>query len=1049
MSFKIYNASAGSGKTYTLTKEYLKILLKSPNNDKYRRILAITFTNKAVEEMKSRIVESLIAFTKEDLVAEMDFFMKEIASETGLSLLEIKQKSKTILKTIIHNYAAFDISTIDKFTHRIIRTFTHDLNLPANFDVTLETDALLRSAIDTVIAKAGEEEELTNVLVSFAKSKADEDKNWDVTLDLYAVCKLLLVEEHFFNFNQLQEKSIKDFTKITATIKEKTESCKDKIKETAATILQDFEANQLTPDDFSRKTFYNHVVALTKNGRKTDDHDYVYNKAIEVPKKSNKHEIIEALSSSWQEKLKTIYILSYKVDLFELVLSNLVPLSLINTVYQEYKKLQNEQNVLSISDFNTIIHNQIKDQPAPFIYERLGERYKHFFIDEFQDTSEMQWQNFIPLIDNALASEELDGTRGSLMIVGDPKQSIYRWRGGKAEQFIDISTEVNPFSNDEKEVKNLETNYRSYDEIIRFNNAFFQNIADEFTNETYKKLYTTTATQQTTSKKGGVVSIQFLEDTDSFDEEHEDDTLTEKDKKYLSKTLETIQKCIEQGFTYQDIVLLTRKTKHGVMLANYLTEKNIPILSSETLLIQNASEVKFIINFLTFLNNSFDQEARINWLYFVASNKVKKEDIHSFLIDSKDLKEIELESFLAQKGCVFSFEAARKKALYETVEKIISVFLPEKASHSYVQYFLDLVLERDMKYQSSVADFLDYWDRTGFKQSIPSPEGVQAVRIMTIHKSKGLEFPVVIYPFADDDLRPIDPKVWIPLEESETGLSQSLVKKNKKLEQINTQTKAVYDSKTQEELLDVINVLYVALTRAKEQLFIISSFKVNKDGQLVNQNALSSFFTGYLTKKQLFSTQQYLYVFGNPARVSAPKPFLQNQKPITTVVDHLDFSAVKIAKKEALMWGTHQQEAVTYGTVLHEIMANIIFQKDVPIAIEKAIEEGILLQSQKALIEEKVWKIINHPDLEVFFNEKYKVLNEQTIVSKGELNVKPDRVVLDGDKAFILDYKTGSYDEKHEKQLNNYARIIEKMNVNVIKKILVYSNEDIKIIHLY
>ena len=149
------------------------------------------------------------------------------------------------------------------------------------------------------------------------------------------------------------------------------------------------------------------------------------------------------------------------------------------------------------------------------------------------------------------------------------------------------------------------------------------------------------------------------------------------------------------------------------------------------------------------------------------------------------------------------------------------------------------------------------------------------------------------------------------------------------------------------------------------------------------------------------------------------------------------------------MWGTHQQEAVTYGTVLHEIMANIIFQKDVPIAIEKAIEEGILLQSQKALIEEKVWKIINHPDLEVFFNEKYKVLNEQTIVSKGELNVKPDRVVLDGDKAFILDYKTGSYDEKHEKQLNNYARIIEKMNVNVIKKILVYSNEDIKIIHLY
>lgn len=1048
MSFKVYNASAGSGKTYTLTKEYIKILLKSPSNDKYRRILAITFTNKAVEEMKSRIVERLIAFTEEHHSPQTDAFIKEISVETGISLPEIKEKAQKIVKTIIHNYAAFDISTIDKFTHRIIRTFTHDLNLPANFDVTLETDTLLRNAIDTVIAKAGEEEEVTNVLVAFAKNKADEDKNWDVTLDLYAICKLLLVEEHFFNLNQLQDKSIQDFSKIKLKIQEKTKSYKQKIKELAESILTDFSKNDLTEKDFLRGTFFRHIHAIYTNEIKQDEHDFVTNKQIEAPKSSTKQELIETMKVTWVQKLNSVYDFSHKIDLYELVASNLVPLSLLNSVYREYKKLQTEQNVLSISDFNTIIHNQIKDQPAPFIYERLGEKYRHYFIDEFQDTSEMQWQNFIPLIANALSSEDLDGTKGSLMIVGDPKQSIYRWRGGKAEQFIELSAETNPFSYDAKEVKNLETNYRSYDEIIRFNNDFFETVANEFTNEAYKNLYATTATQKTTLKKGGLVSIQFLEDSAISDEEQDEDTLTEKDRKYLSKTLETIEKVIQEGFTHQDIVLLTRKIKHGVMLANYLIEKNVPILSSETLLIQNASEVKFIINFLAFLNNSFNQEARINWLYYVASKTVEKEETHQFLLVTKELNEAELEFFLTQNGYVFSFEAARKKSLYEAVETIIATFLPEKTTSSYVQYFLDLVLERDLKYQSSVTDFLEYWDRTGFKQSIPSPEGVEAIRIMTIHKSKGLEFPVVIYPFADDSLKPIDPKVWIPLDEKDIGITQSLVQKNKKLEQINVQTKKVYDTKTQEELLDIINVLYVALTRAKEQLYIISSFKLNKDKQVVNQNSLATFFTNYLIQKNRFNPEQYEYLFGERVRVSKPEKFSKSQQTIKNVMHHLDFASVKIAKREALMWGTNQQEAIAFGTILHEILANVTSKDTAELAVNLAIEEGVLLQSQKDIFLAAVLKVVTHPELIDFFNKNYLALNERTIISNGETNIKPDRVVLDGNRAYILDYKTGDYHEKHRSQLNNYVRIIEKMNIKVVKKLLVYIGEDIKIIHL-
>ena len=468
-----------------------------------------------------------------------------------------------------------------------------------------------------------------------------------------------------------------DFSKIAEKIKLKIESNKLKIKENAKSILEDFTSNNLTDADFDRKTFYNHVVNLFHE--KATDYDFVNEKEILVPKKSNNLEVIIRFLPSWKLKLTTIYKAKNENALFDLVLKNMIPLSLINVIYKEYKQLQEDQNVLSISDFNTIIHNEIKDQPAPFIYERLGDRYRHYFIDEFQDTSQLQWENFIPLIDNALASEDLDGTKGSLMIVGDPKQSIYRWRGGKAEQFIDLSTNANPFSNKEKSVENLPKNYRSFSEVIDFNNQFFQFLSEEFTNEAYQKLYKETAHQEFNEKTGGFVSVTFLDDTIEINDEISDDeTITEKDKQYLSKTLEIIQQSLANGFDYSDIVLLTRKTKNGVLLANFLTENNIPIISSETLLIQNASEVKFIINFLEYLDSANNQESKINWLYFVATTKVAKEEIHDFIVGAKDLSEADLQKYLASFNCEISFENCRKKSLYEAVENIVNVFLKEK-----------------------------------------------------------------------------------------------------------------------------------------------------------------------------------------------------------------------------------------------------------------------------------------------------------------------------------------------------------------------------------
>lgn len=1047
MAFQVYNASAGSGKTYTLTKEYLKILLVATDNDTYKKILAITFTNKAVEEMKSRIIESLIAFTKAEVSEKTANFMQEIASEIKLDVPTIQQKSRKILKNLIHNYAAFDISTIDKFTHRIIRTFTHDLNLPTNFDVTLDTDELLKNAIDVVVAKAGEEDELTHVLINFAKSKTDDDKSWDVTIDLYEVSRLILNEEHFFNFGKLSDKSVDDFSKIAEKIKLKIENNKLLIKESAKFILDDFATNNLTEADFDHKTFYNHVVNLFNE--KATDYDFVTEKEIVVPKKSNNSEIVHRLAPTWKEKLTLIYKAKNENALFDLIIKNMIPLSLINVIYKEYKQLQEDQNVLSISDFNTIIHNEIKDQPAPFIYERLGDRYRHYFIDEFQDTSQLQWENFIPLIDNALASEDLDGTKGSLMVVGDPKQSIYRWRGGKAEQFIDLSTDVNPFSNKEKSVKNLPKNYRSFSEVIDFNNQFFQFLSREFTNEAYQKLYKETASQETNDKKGGFVSVTFLDDTIEINEEISDDeTITEKDKQYLSKTLEIIQNSIANGFEYSDIVLLTRKTKNGVLLANFLTENNIPIISSETLLIQNASEVKFIINFLEYLDSANNQESKINWLYFVATTKVDKDKIHDFIVSAKDLSETDLQKYLASYNCEISFENCRKKSLYEAVENIVNVFLKEKTTVSYVQYFLDLVLERNVKYQTSIADFLEYWKKSGFKQSIPSPEGEKAIRIMTIHKSKGLEFPVVIYPFADDSLNPRSNNIWIPMEDESVDMPQALVKNNKILEKYNDTTQEIYQTKSQEEILDTINVLYVALTRAEEQLHIISSYKITTKGEISTSKTLASYFINFLTQKVNFSLEQKEYVFGSSKRKSQPKLFTKNKAEIQSVKNALDFSSIRIAKKEALMWGTLQQDAIEFGNIIHQILSYITTKNDLQTALTKSLDEGLIQQSQKSIFEDKIKQIIHHPELEAFFNPNYNVFTEHNIISPNEINLKPDRLVIHNSEAFLIDYKTGAQEEKHKKQIENYVRIIEKMNLKVTKKVLLYIGEELKIIHL-
>ncbi|RDI56966.1 UvrD-helicase domain-containing protein [Flavobacterium glaciei] len=1226
-SFSIYDASAGSGKTYALVKEYLKIILVAKKNDAYRNILAITFTNKAVHEMKSRIVGSLSEFAKDEPSEKAQDLMQDLVNgkrkennpeewseePIGLSIIEIKTKSKQIIKHIIHNYAAFDISTIDKFTHKVIRAFAHDLNLPMTFEVTLDTENLLIEAVDAIIAQAGEDQTLTKLLIDFTMEKTDDDKSWDISREILETGRLVLNENNRNEITHFQDKSIAEFVEIKTKL---SEACKDLEKQTivfAEEALTLIDKNGIDVKSFSRGTFPNHINSIQQgkfNPKNKMFHEF---DDIAINKTAKDRAIIENLIPEFLQILTKVYTAFEKINFYKAFLKNITPLSLLNTVSNELAKIQEEQNVLSISEFNAIIHREIQNQPAPFIYERLGERYRHFFIDEFQDTSEMQWQNLIPLIDNALSGQDDFGVKGTLMIVGDPKQSIYRWRGGKAEQFIELSKDQNPFSNPDKRLEHLDKNYRSYSQIIEFNNDFFKLISNEFEHPDYKDLYENHSYQKTNNKKGGYVNISFIpkvetsEDPDASGEE----TLDKTDL-YVLATLNTIQKTLKEGFQYKDIVILTRKRSQGIAIANFLTEQGIPLLSSETLMIQNATEVRFIIHVLKYLKNSSDLESKANFLQYLAQISKDILPIHDFIAQGMALhKESEFETWLLSFNVSLSFQNIRKKSLYEAVETIISKFLsPPEASglskgkgdgivssvdklgymtggnyshlliekakemrkqpthaekvlwmelnsksledykfrqqhliddfivdfvclskklvvevdgeyhfteeqvqldnyrtitlnklgykvirftneqvvksisevlkrikeeliqqeeiqysnlsvsspspsgragegNAYVQYFLDIVLERDIRNQAGISDFLNFWDKNAEKFSIPSPEGTNAVRIMTIHKSKGLEFPVVIFPFAEEDYsrKPKD-KLWINASEQDFGLPKVLIDNSSAVEGFGDEAAVVYNQKKQEELLDNINVLYVALTRAEEQLYVISDMNLSSKGEFPKNN-MCSFFINYLEHKSGFDENKLEYEFGNTAKLSSVKQHVDTSKKIPFVAEILNPKNIKIAQRESLMWGTQQQEAIEYGNVIHEVLSFVKTKNDVDLAITKAIENGLINFGQRETVFNTIKEIVNHSELEICFADGNEVLNEQTIIQKEGSIIKPDRMVLtNNNEVLLLDYKTGTHNVKYQQQLENYQKAIELMGYKVIKKALIYIGKEIDVVNL-
>lgn len=1025
--FKVYNASAGSGKTFTLVKEYLKIVLTSDNNFEFQKILAITFTNKAASEMKQRVLETLKKASKR----EEHPIVEVLKKETKLSATEIREKATKVLSNILYNYASFNIITIDSFTHKLIRTFSMDLGLPLDFEVEMDAEPLLRETIDLLVSKIGEDKALTKLLVSYTLNQVNDDKSWNINESLIAIARLLLNEENEVEVSKLVDTDLSDFQKLEQKLKKYVSDTEEAFRQVGEQALVLIDENGIEHKSFSYSDLPNYFKKILGSALKEEKQPLgtrlAKNMEAGVLYTSSKPQEVKASIDSIKEDLFALFTISQELcekhlgqySLAKKILKTLVPLAVLNHIHKEFSNLKEENNFRLNVEFNRFISNQIKDEPVPFIYERLGEKFEYFFIDEMQDTSELQWQNLIPLIHNTLSQN-----KGGLMLVGDAKQSIYRWRGGKASQFITLSNQEENEFFVEKQLENLGTNFRSYSNVINFNNDFFSFISQYLKETAYQEIYEKEKYQNTNTKEGGYVKLEVFEREEDFVGK----------EFYPEKVYHQILEIEKKGFYRGDICVLTRKKDHGIAVANYLIAQGIEVISPDSLLLKNNVLIQFFIRLLRWIENKDDHESFIGVLHYLWLHFEIQTPKHTFF--EACIQTNTTEELFAFWKIDFEVSTFFSQSLYDGIEYVIRSFLLTPKIDVFGQAFLDLMLQFQLKESGGLQSFLQYWDQKKEKLNIEVAPSTSAVQIMTIHKSKGLEFPVVIFPFDLDTERILNEKIWYNTKHNPTfnGFESFQIDVSSKIALYGPQGEATLKKVNEEIQLDNFNLLYVALTRAEEQLYILCDTKNSKSKSFKNY---SDYFKAYINKVG----GEYVYEIGNPERISSPEKEEQS---------FLLQNFLSVDKKENQIYVVQNQEsndedARMFGTLIHKAFEKITSYQDIANAWNYIDQLG-LSPEVSSRAKNLLKNVVEHPLLSAYYQKGLEVYNEYSFVTQsGSVNIM-DRLVFDKKDVVVIDYKTGVFQKSHQLQIENYANILFNIGYVVKAKVLVYCNETIEVL---
>jgi len=1058
MNFQVYRSSAGSGKTFSLVKEYLKIILRNPHD--FRHILAITFTNKAANEMKERVMKALRDLTRmEDIQSETSSYhlMKQLLDETGMSEVELAGKASEALSLILHHYSEFSIGTIDSFSHRIIRAFAHDFGLPVSFSVELDEDELLTTAVDLLLERAGSDNELTKLLVRFLESRMEEERGWNIDWLLISFAKILLDEEGQEEIRKLRTITLEDFSTILRRLYSYIREFEKRLSELGRAALELIAANGIPHYAFYRGAggipkYFGYMV----EGRydKLEPSSYVLT-TIEEDKWHSQKASAENISAillirpQLQDLYQKIHLMKEKQQeqyvLYKLLTKTIYPLAVLNEIEQVLSGFKRQNNLVHISEFNTRIARIVMGEPVPFIYERLGERYHHILIDEFQDTSRLQWQNFIPLVENALAGGNFN------LVVGDGKQAIYRWRSGDVEQFASLpgipGSDTNSILRQREQVlashfseQKLTFNFRSSVEIVEFNNRFFSWLSDHL-DPSLQGIFNDVEQQQPDpNKPGGVIRLEMVPKDDP-DLTYEEAT--------INRIEETILQVIHDGYSLSDMAILCRTRKQAGRISRELILRGINVVSSESLLLAFSPEVNFITEFIRFLfepANTIIQASLASYLYHSGLLPREPANLHSMLesIAGSVRPGEYLNQLLTRNGLKVDRDELLALPVYDLTEETIRRFHLNRKADPYIQFFLDAVLNFVDKDQHSASDFLDWWDQQKEKLSIVVPEGVTAVRIMTIHKAKGLEFPVVIFPFADESQRVTKDYLWVDLSsDPNLNLKTAFLKTEKAVMQ--TAFGEQYQEEVHKSMLDMVTLLYVAMTRPRERLYILTSPPPKKMDEM---KSLPALFAGFLNTIEVYREDQCIYEFGTvPEKRFSDQPQTEETRRLNSMLSGDWRRKIRIRLRAPEMWDMDNPSGkIEFGNRVHTILASVQYAADLDHAVEQAFLAGTMAEEEKEIIREMGVNVLTHPSLERYFSDSVTVRTEPEILEVNGHISRPDRVVVDGEEVAVIEYKTGKKHDSHRKQLERYGELLHELGYQRVRKFLVYLSPNIEVI---
>ena len=1033
-NFIVNRSSAGSGKTYTLSLNFIALALVGATKFSvfyYRSILAITFTNKAAAEMKERVLEYLEVLSEgknEDGV--LDWLKKN----TPLSESQIIKNAGDVKSSIIHNYADLRISTIDKFTYNIVRTFSSDLGLSHNFELEMDNNKIIQPVVAALLSKMSEKGgALSEALVNFALQKAEDGKSTNIETDLEDFSRNLFNEDAipFISSNNI---SVLDCMKVKDHLLQQKKKISSDIQSHSDVISQFFIAFGFTKDHFIRGSFFNHFTKNLSDEKKwTPSSSIVKNIAEDVWYSKTKADDIKDLIDLHKLKLVSFY-----EDLMKLIseyntvnalFTNIYSIAVLNKLMEEVNLYKKEQNIEQISVFNKKINDVIVKQPSNFIYERIGERYNHFLIDEFQDTSVLQWQNLMPLITDVV-------DYGSCFIVGDGKQSIYRWRGGEVEQFLKIpeifkgdnlpekTVWEQKLSYHYKEDKGANQNYRSRKNIIDFNNKFFSSLKNKLTTD-LQQIYTDAAQNTDVAKDGGYVHLELVkEEGDGFKEN------------IIAKMIAEINKLTnENGFEYKDITILCNSRKRVSLVAERFSQNGINVVSNEGLLINSSEKVRLIISVMSFLLDGNDDLSKVSIVNYLQNTTPISEDIHSLYLKIKSSTDFSV--ILKKYKISINKNKLLRLPLYEVVEKLNKIFNIKE--DVYTSFFLDVVLSFSDKNGSNLSHFMEWWEDKKDKESIVIPEGTNAVQVMTIHKSKGLAFNVVMIPFNWEGGRKYS-EIWVDSScQTNSMLNSSLIRTSKKLEQSDFEKD--YRNENELSFMDSLNKLYVAMTRPVERLYVYAKeYPKTISDSFLNSGKLNSFF-------HLYGLSD-IYIDGD----ADENPHLKEKDKLAVyncdTQDKIDWEKVVSLKRSSeKSWEMDDNDSKKdWGKLLHLALSKITSEKEISQVCKKIYLEGLCSKEKMEDVEIKVRELFSHPELKVFFDNKWRVKNEREILTPSGESYIPDRILFSEDKTWVVDYKTGAPDDSHKNQIINYANVLQQMGYNNIEKYLIYTNDD-KLVH--